>query len=142
MQNLKETASVALLSGGAAYLGSMYLLPNTTQSTGFFGSSSNYNVSPNLVAAGAVAGASVIGSEASDYILPMVSQNSMLSSYSGSLLKPALCGAGSLLTFKLGGSYNPDIQNMSTISQFGLGAASNLVGQYSYDKFISPTLKL
>ena len=73
----------------------------------------------------------------------MISSNSLLNNaYLPSLMKPAIVGLTSLGTMSLASSYNPAIAGQSKLTQFGLGAGSQLVGTYINDKFISPTLKM
>ena len=140
MNSLKENLTISAITGLVGYAGSMYLNGGSSQ-TSYFNGSSTYD--SNLVNGLSIAGASLVGGYISDYVSPMISSNSLLNNaYLPSLMKPGIVGLTSLGTMSLASSYNPSIQNQSKLSQFALGAGSQLVGSYINDKFISPTLKM
>ena len=140
MQNLKENLTVAGLTGLVGYAGSIYLNGGSSQ-TSYFNGSSTYD--SNLVNGVSIGAASLVGGYISDYVSPMISSSSLINNaYLPSLMKPSIVGLTSLGTMSLAASYNPAIQNQSKISQFALGAGSQLVGSYINEKFISPTLKM
>lgn len=129
---LMETVAVSALTGGIAY-GACKAMGNSGSVT-YLGQ--NMDVCSG-VGIGAAVG-SAVGEVASNFILPMIPGNSALAGYEGSIVKPLLAGTGTVAALKLASGNEYPLQQMGMGYQFGIGAGSNLVAQYGYDKFAKP----
>lgn len=128
-QTMNRVLFEPALVGCVAGIASVIFLNGTSYNTTILGTMPEF-----IPTAVTVAGASYASEFLKQYIVPKDTNSKVLSN----LAKPAITGVASIATsYVLGGGTFPD--NMTT--PFLVGAGSELVGDFSYEKFVSPYLK-
>lgn len=132
MAYLKDTLAVPVLAGATAYFGTKMLGDTGTADLPLIG------FSDASIAMGAtVAGTSLLSQFSKNYIAPYVS------SYGPNVvmaIEPVVTGGAAVALFKWGPFNNSVLDNNGWMKIFGVGAVSQVAGQYAKDAILGSNI--
>jgi len=120
----------ALVSGGVGIAGGYLFLNESSGNVRFF---DLFSMPVPLAIGLAVAGGSLIASQAHDWLLPYINKSEKMSNIESALLQIGISGGGTAAILVYGA--HAPVSNIPNM--FLLGAGSSVAGEYIYVKFIS-----